>query len=171
MARPRELIDQQFLVQQADQWQDRCWLCAQDGRDSDHELYHCRQPSSQRAKGWMQQFRKRVKFPNYLCCFGCFMPQDVCPRFQGGRPDFQIPCAHRGVLLAMVGMMLFGGPEQARMQEILAQRMAAKGFNIQDEEQFSTFLAQRSTQAEWGKVSELVATFIYLRRVCEREGR
>ena len=171
MARPRELIDQQFLVQQADQWKDRCWLCAQDGRDSDHELYHCRQPSSQRAKVWMQQFRKRVQFPNYLCCFGCFMPQAVCPRFQGGAPDFQIPCAHRGVLFAMVSMMLFGGPEQARLQEILAQRMAAKGFNMQDEEQLSAFLAQRSTEAEWGKVSELVATFIYFRRVCAREGR
>ncbi|KAJ5455490.1 zinc knuckle domain protein [Penicillium daleae] len=40
-ARQEELTDEEFLMQQAGEWQDHCWICAQEGHDAEHELYLC----------------------------------------------------------------------------------------------------------------------------------
>jgi superfamily II DNA helicase RecQ len=157
-ARQQELTDEEFLMQQAREWQDRCWICAQEGQDAEHELYHCTRPSSQRARDWMIRVRRRVQYARYTSCFQCGMPQTLCSGWSGGE------CAHRGLLYAMVGMMLFGGPEQEQVQRLWEQRLAQQGVSTQDEQQVTGFLGQRSTQG-WEKHTELVRAFIWLRRI------
>jgi helicase-like protein len=162
--RQQEGMDEEFLMQQAREWQGRCWICTQEGRESEHELYYCMADSSQRARSWMMTVRRKVRYAAYTSCFQCGMPPTLCSGWKGGG------CAHRGLLFPMVGMMLFGGPEPARVQRLWGQRLAERGFDAQDEKQVTEFLGQRCDEGG-EKHTELVSAFIWLRRIYRSIGR
>jgi len=162
----QKATDEEFLVQQAREWQGRCWICAQEGRDSEHELYYCPAESSQQARTWMIQVRRQVRYAAFSSCYRCGMPQTLC---LGWQTETGGPCMHRGLLYPMVGMMLFGGPEQARIEGLWQQRLAAVGIDAQDERQVVEFFGRRSEGPQG--YTGLVETFIWLRRLYSSIGR
>jgi hypothetical protein len=93
------------------------------------------------------------------------MPQTLCSGWTDGG------CAHRGLLYAMVGMMLFGGPEQERVQRLWEQRLGEQGVDAQDEKQVIEFFGRRSEGVGRGEHTGLVMTFVWLRRMYGRIGR
>lgn len=161
------VTDEEFLVQQAREWQDRCWICAQAGQASDHELYFCQAEGSQRARSWMMRVRTQVRYAPFTSCFQCGMPQTLCFGWQGPGAA----CAHRGLLYPMIGMMLFGGPEQGRVHGLWVQRLGAQGIDAHDERQVIEFLGRRGEGGGWREHTELVRTFIWLRRIYDGVGR
>ncbi|CEL10294.1 hypothetical protein ASPCAL13415 [Aspergillus calidoustus] len=58
----RQWLDEEFREQEARQWQDRCYICAMAQREDQHDLYSCRHASSQAAKKWMVQVRRRIQY-------------------------------------------------------------------------------------------------------------
>jgi superfamily II DNA helicase RecQ len=159
----RELEDEEILTQEASQWQERCWSCWRQGRADNHDLFHCRIPANRTA----QQFKKtidagKIKYAPYTACWRCGMPQSICSGWQPGRN--RQPCAYRHVLIPMVSSMLFGDAAVASVRQAWQQRVAAAGYDGQDPGSIVEYFGQ-AAETNWVQHTELVATFIWLRRL------
>ncbi|KAL2835553.1 hypothetical protein BJX68DRAFT_275238 [Aspergillus pseudodeflectus] len=153
----RQWLDEEFGEQEARQWQDRCYICAMAQRDDQHDLYSCRHASSQAAKQWMVQVRRRIRYARYIGCFTCGMPQTICHGWKGGGGG-AMGCEFRGVLIPMVASMLYG-PWGTAMQAAWQRRLQGVGVDSQDVEAVTKWLGQRSTHGH----SQLFESFCWLR--------
>lgn len=142
-------------------WQQRCWVCTVNQDPDDHELIDCTSPQSLRAREWYSEYRTRFRFASFSCCFGCYLPQDLCT----GLVD-RIPCQYPHVLMPMVAMMLYGEVRTDRVHRILYEiRQAwyhALGVEIESEDALVRVLGETAPTSL--RQSRLCETFLYLRQ-------
>lgn len=160
----RELQDEEILKQDASQWQQRCWSCWRQGRADDHELFDCRVTSNQEA----QQFKKamdmgKIRFPAYAACWRCSMPQSI---YSGWKPEDGgwRDCEYQHVLILMISSMLYRAGADESVQEQWRQRVTQAGFDSYDPQSVVQYFGQLA-ESNWVRHTELVATFIWLRRL------
>jgi hypothetical protein len=160
----RELRDEEILKQDALQWRQRCWSCWRNGRAEDHELFHCPMAGNQAAK----QFKKamdlgKIKFPAYAACWRCGMPQSICSGWQSNDRG-ERHCEYRHCLIPMVASMLYGDGADESVREQWRQRVERAGFDSEDMGSVVRYFGAIA-ESNWVQHTELVATFIWLRRL------
>lgn len=105
--------DNQYFQDEIVRWYERCWTCAQDGMDDQHELFRCWADLNQAAKAWWVQVRKEIRYEAYSAHYWCGMPQAMCPRgdpskVQADTAEARTQCdRYRTTLGPMVAMMLY----------------------------------------------------------------
>ena len=147
--------DLDFVQAQVHLWQDRCWHCTQQGRAAEHDLYQCPHGHQTAAKAWFSHVRRHIKYAAFSGCFQCGLPQTICQRWQHGGS-----CAYRGVVIAMIAMMVHGNGTEG-IRQAWQRRLRGFGVAAEDHAAVVRFLGQRHGAAE---VSELVQEFIWLRK-------
>lgn len=160
----RELQDEEILKEDALHWRQRCWSCWRHGRADDHELFYCPIPGNQAAK----QFKKamdlgKIKFPAYAACWRCGMPQSICSGWQRNDRG-ERHCEYRHCLIPMVASMLYGDGAEVSIREQWQQRVQQAGFDSEDARSVVGYFGQIA-ETNWVQCTELVATYIWLRRL------
>jgi superfamily II DNA or RNA helicase len=160
----RELQDEEILKEDALHWRQRCWSCWRNGRADDHELFHCPISGNQAAK----QFKKamdlgKIKFPAFAACWRCGMPQTICSGWQRNERGERY-CEYRHCLIPMVASMLYGDGAEVSIREQWQQRVQQAGFDSEDPRSVLGYFGQMA-ETNWVQCTELVATFIWLRRL------
>lgn len=157
-----------FLLQEVRQWVERCWTCAQAGRDDGHELFRCYQVDNREAREWMFQSRKRMNYPGYVAHYHCGMPQSICKRADPKMRDdaaAKDECeAMRTGLVPTFAMMLFSDMAHQGIREAWDKRLQHAGVDSQEPEQVFRWLARQAEGVPM-KQSQLVQEFIWCRRM------
>lgn len=155
-------LDEELVEQDCPQWRRTCYICTIQGHDwNEHDLYSCRGPASQTAQKWMLFMRSpKIQYPPYCACWGCGMPQSMCPRWK--TRDWP-NCEYRDVMIPMTAAMLYG-PWALQVQPLWARRLQGFGVDWQDLPQVKRFLGQATAGAK-GQHSQLFASFCWLRRI------
>lgn len=153
------------MMDEVVRWRNRCRVCYEHGWNDRHELFHCREPSSQAAQAWMKQVRSQIAYPRnkFVSCFTCHLPQWICQgAVQGTR------CRNAGVLIPLVAGMLKGRHQQA-IQAMWQQWLAERGVEMNDDRQVIWLLGQPvgSTMRQ----SQFVEMYHWLCGVIEANGR
>lgn len=165
-------LDEELVEQDTPQWRRTCYICTIQGHGwNEHDLYSCRSPASRAARDWMLFIRSpKIQYPPYSACWGCGMPQSMCPRWK--TRDWT-NCEYRDVIIPMVAAMLYG-PWASRVQPLWARRLQGFGVDWQDLPQVKRFFGQ-ATAGTKGQHSHLFASFCWLRRIyieleqCQRD--
>lgn len=165
-------LDEELVEQDTPQWRRTCYICTIQGHGwNEHDLYSCRSPASRAARDWMLFIRSpKIQYPPYSACWGCGMPQSMCPRWK--TRDWT-NCEYRDVIIPMVAAMLYG-PWASRVQPLWARRLQGFGVDWQDLPQVKRFFGQATAGAK-GQHSHLFASFCWLRRIyieleqCQRD--
>ncbi|MGH3848179.1 MAG: DEAD/DEAH box helicase, partial [Pseudonocardiaceae bacterium] len=100
----QQLSDEEFLAQEARQWNHRCWLCVQAQRDDvQHDLWDCPADESAECRRWVRAIRDSMQYTagEFYCCYSCGMPQSICPGWEAGRQ-----CEYRQFLYPMMAMLI-----------------------------------------------------------------
>ena len=150
----------EFLQQQAQLWQGRCWFCTQRGLDDRHDLYQCgaqAQHGNRSAKNWWIRVRRQIRYATFSGCYGCGMPQSICTRYVSA--GTQGHCIYRGLLLSGVAVMVYGEGSEV-IKEAWAQRLAGVGVSIGNEEELVRYLGSRHD----GETVKLVHEYIWIRK-------
>ena len=143
--------------QAARQWQDRCYTCARQGREDEHDLYSCVQEDNQVARQWMIQVRGQIRYARFQACFTCGMPQSICHGWEGEA------CQYRGILIPMVAQMVYGGGLEG-MQIAWQRRLEQFQVPMQDTRQVITWLGQ-GNQHGWSHLFQEFCWLYQLQRV------
>lgn len=126
-------------------WLYRCFICEVLGVDAGHELFDCRKLESQKARGWFIRNRSRIRYDRYTACYGCGLPQSMCDN-----RDTKKGCIYRGVLLAMVTMMLYG-PWEKQIEAPWRYRLRRSSVDAENEEEVVNYLGKESKRC-WLRV-------------------
>lgn len=167
--------DEEFLVEEVQRWVDRCWTCAQAGRDDGHELYRCfsgpaaERPVVEANRQWMKKIRGEIKYTGYTAHFWCGMPQDICPRAnpkeRNDEGTKQRCDGYRTALIPTLVMMVYGPYADPEVQERWFQRLGEQGVQNARENQAGLigYLEQAAPNTA-KKRTQLTEEFIWLRR-------
>ena len=167
--------DEAFFMQEAERWIDRCWTCAQAGRDDRHEMIYCggwdreTQAAVQANKEWMKKIRREIRYAPFTAHYHCGMPQAICPR--ADREVAQSPAViercqgFRTALIPTVAMMVRGPQAHADIVEAWFRRLVMQGVieAKQDDGALIRFFGQRAPNTA-RKRARLTEEFIWLRR-------
>jgi superfamily II DNA or RNA helicase len=161
----QDLQEQEVLEAEAQRWHERCWICTQDGREAEHDLYSCWAAGNRTAKQWFLEWRSKIRYEPYTGCYRCGMPQVICQGYASGAR----PCVYRGMLMSMWAMMIYGEPTDPaaqgvvqRVRELWRQRLISYEVDPDDAGQVVQFLG-RECERRWMRQTELVMEFIWLR--------
>lgn len=131
----------------------------------EHELIDCTSPQSIDAQAWYREWRSRIRFAPFSCCYQCGLPETICDRRIS-----QQPCAYPYVLLPMMAMMMYGvttySNVQEQIQSILQIWHLELGIQVQSEQDLVRYLSQMAHTAL--KQSRFCEAFLYLRQQFRR---
>ena len=172
------------LEQQLEWWVGRCPLCVILGHDeqqTQHTLSVCSHPEADGArKAWFEMNKsmrpagpgKAGKFAPYSCCYGCFVPQAMCQKWQRqegerGRWKFTSkPCQFSDIIMPVVVCMFREGSSEAG--QLYSGWVAECGVDEKDEEDVLRWFGQKVI---WGGVegSKLCQVFWEFSNIIQRE--
>ena len=154
-------IAEENLRQELIRWNLRCWVCMINQQPDEHELLYCTSPQSTGAQAWYSEWRRRIRFAPFSCCFECGLPETICDRRTSQRP-----CAYPYVLLPMMAMMMYGiatcSEIQGQIQSILQTWSRELGPDIDSEGELVQYLSQMADTPL--KQSRFCEAFLYLRQ-------
>ena len=94
-------------------WRGRCSVCfhKQTG-DDDHFLTRCSDPDSQIIREFIGFFRRFQTIPSYSGCYNCYLPYEICQRYEMDENNyFQVQpgrqCQFHRVLLDVISVLGF----------------------------------------------------------------
>jgi hypothetical protein len=161
----QQLSDEEFLAQEAREWNNRCWLCTQAGVDEVyHDLWSCRHDQSAECKRWVRAIRDRVQYRAGLyCCYRCGLPQSICSGWQGAQQ-----CQYRQFLYPMMAMLIhWEWPMKGCIgYKWWCQRMRGVGVRETDLDAVREYVAASTDTGH----SRLVHEYIVLRRMYQEHG-
>jgi hypothetical protein len=71
----------EWLRRQLQRWAGRCGICEGAGvKADDHDLRQCIRVNSRKAKEMVKIIEEAIKFEEFLGCFWCGVPQEICNR-------------------------------------------------------------------------------------------
>lgn len=154
-------ITEENLRRELVEWNLRCWVCMINQQPDEHELVDCTSPQSVDAQAWYQEWRSRVRFAPFSCCYQCGLPETICDRRTS-----QQPCEYPYVLLPMMAMMMYGVATrddiQQQIQSILQTWYLEFRLEVQSEQDLVRYLSQIANTAL--KQSRFCEAFLYLRQ-------
>jgi hypothetical protein len=161
----QQLSDEEFLAQEAREWNNRCWLCTQAGADEVyHDLWSCPHDQSAACKRWVRAIRDQIQYEAGLyCCYRCGLPQSICSGWQGAQQ-----CQYRQFLYPMMAMLIHWEWADGRQHgyQWWTQRMKGAGIRVTDLDTVRTYLAQRVDTGH----SRLAQDYIWIRRIYQERG-
>ena len=104
--------------------------------------------------------RSLIRYPKFVSCFNCGLPQDICDGWQRG-----VECPYGKVVLAMVAMMLFG-PFEEKFREHWHDSLHREGVDVFDERSVMAFLGGKAEGQAYMEHTNLSLIFCTLRSAC-----
>jgi hypothetical protein len=81
--RQQEFANVEWLRRQLAWWSKRCIICEAAGEGlSEHNVRRCWRLESRQAKEIIKVIEEKIRFQEYLGCFWCGVPQEVCNRWE-----------------------------------------------------------------------------------------
>ncbi|KAJ5300045.1 hypothetical protein N7476_007735 [Penicillium atrosanguineum] len=162
----QQLSDEEFLAQEARQWNHRCWLCVQAQRDNvQHDLWNCPADESGECRRWVRAIRDSMQYAagGFYCCYSCGMPQSICPGWEAGGQ-----CEYRQFLYPMMAMLIHWQWPDRRQggYEWWCQRMQSASVRVTDLDAVREYLAQSVDTRH----SRLAHEYVWLRRMYHEYG-
>ncbi|KAJ6183586.1 hypothetical protein N7485_002228 [Penicillium canescens] len=162
----QQLSDEEFLAQEARQWNHRCWLCVQAQRDDvQHDLWSCPAGESAECRRWVRAIRDSIQYiaGGFYCCYSCGMPQSICPGWEAGQQ-----CEYRQFLYPMMAMLIHWQWADGRQggYEWWRQRMKSANIRVTDLDAVRAYLAQSVDTRH----SRLAHEYVWLRRMYQEYG-
>jgi len=175
-SRQEEALEVEELERQYRRFKNRCPWCFINGRadNEDHQFADCRADGISAVKESMDEFVNIVHrdktMERYSCCFGCFVPQDICNHWvpktnttdKGRwRWDMMGRCQFKGVVQpAFWGMVVFG---QQKTLDWFREWGARDGYNLDEDTGCNAWLGKK---IEWGgiEVNRFTQAFLGMAR-------
>ncbi|KAJ2760547.1 hypothetical protein H4S06_001669 [Coemansia sp. BCRC 34490] len=115
------------IIEDCKHWQSHCFICTMQGlRETNHEMFYCKNDDSQDAKAWMLNVQHKVKYDGFCACFRCGMPQSECPGWNN-----QSRCAYRGILVPTIAAMVYG-PQAGNIKLLWEEQLTEAGVDLSD---------------------------------------
>ena len=110
----------------------------------------------------VEEFRKRIRWAAYSCCFDCGLPQVICESFQfdtirgGYYKQAGVTCQYQGVLMEMVvaNWLRHGGVFDKVIQEAMKQDgwMARTATEEEEGPEIEAMLGWMGEKKRWGGI-------------------
>ena len=168
----QEVLEVQFLREMLEVWSGRCqWCQAKNESNEDctsHRIETCQKANVEEIRMGVKSTEKLIRWESYSCCFGCGIPQEICPSWElkadgtGWCKAKGVGCRFKGVLVRSV-ISLIMAREVDRMEMVLNLMKSDRIYLGTGKVEWDKVVSWMCRKIRWGRIESNKMCWLFVK--------